>query len=92
MWSYISSIIIGAIAGWLGSKVVKGEGNGLIVNIFVGILGGILGNYIVDFLNITAFNFLGDWAGKVITGTIGSILLLLALRYVGSFFKKKGKR
>lgn len=35
----IATLIIGAIAGWLGGTIYKGSGLGLIGNIIVGILG-----------------------------------------------------
>ena len=35
----IGTLIIGAIAGWLGSKLFKGSSLGIIWNIVVGIIG-----------------------------------------------------
>ena len=35
-------LIVGAIAGWLAGMVVKGGGYGLIGNIVVGIVGGLI--------------------------------------------------
>ena len=37
------TLIIGAIAGWLGSQIFKGGSLGLIGNIIVGIIGGVIG-------------------------------------------------
>ena len=37
------TVIIGAIAGWLGSKIFEGSSLGLLGNIIVGILGGFIG-------------------------------------------------
>ena len=34
-----ATLIIGAIAGWLGGKIYKGSGLGLLGNIIVGIVG-----------------------------------------------------
>ncbi len=39
----VVTCIIGAIAGWLGSKIFQGSGLGLLGNIIVGILGGFVG-------------------------------------------------
>ena len=36
----IATLIVGAIAGWLGGTIYKDSGLGLIGNIIVGILGG----------------------------------------------------
>jgi uncharacterized membrane protein YeaQ/YmgE (transglycosylase-associated protein family) len=35
-------LIVGAVAGWLAGMVVKGGGYGLIGNIMVGIVGGLI--------------------------------------------------
>ena len=39
-------IIIGAIAGWLAGKLMRGGGFGLLVNILVGIAGAIIGGWV----------------------------------------------
>ena len=36
-------LLIGLVAGWLANLIVKGRGSGLIVNLVVGIVGGVLG-------------------------------------------------
>ena len=43
---FIISIIIGAIAGWLAGKIVKGGGQGLLMNIVVGVLGALLAGWL----------------------------------------------
>jgi uncharacterized membrane protein YeaQ/YmgE (transglycosylase-associated protein family) len=52
------------IAGWLAGKVMKGGGYGVLVDIILGILGGILGGWL--------FGLLGIWQGR---GLIGSIIV-----------------
>ena len=42
--SLIAVLIIGAIAGWLAGKILKGKGYGLIGNIVVGIVGAFVGS------------------------------------------------
>ena len=39
----IATLIIGAIAGWLGGTIYKGSGLGLLGNIVIGILGSGVG-------------------------------------------------
>ena len=45
--SFIVWLIIGALAGWLAGKVVHGYGFGLLANIVIGILGAVVGGYIL---------------------------------------------
>lgn len=40
----IVSLIVGAIAGWLGGTIYKGSGLGFIGNIIIGILGSVVGS------------------------------------------------
>ena len=40
---FITWIVVGLIAGWLAGQVMKGGGYGVIVDIILGILGGVLG-------------------------------------------------
>ena len=43
-----ATLIIGAIAGWLGGKIYKGSGLGLLGNIIVGILGSGVGSWLLE--------------------------------------------
>ena len=79
----IGTIIIGALAGWLGSKIFTGSGLGLLWNIIIGILGGFLGYWLFGVLNIS----LGDgWVGAILTGAIGAIIILAIINWI---IKKK---
>jgi len=79
----IGTIIIGALAGWLGSMVFKGSGLGLLWNIIIGILGGFLGFWLFGKLNIS----LGDgWIGAILTGAIGALIILFIVNLLS---KKK---
>ena len=40
---FLGYLIIGLLAGWVASKIVRGRGSGLVVNLAVGLVGGILG-------------------------------------------------
>lgn len=43
----IVSLIVGAIAGWLGGTIYKGSGLGFIGNIIIGILGSVVGSWLL---------------------------------------------
>ena len=79
-----ATLIIGAIAGWLGGKIYKGSGLGLLGNIIVGILGSGVGSWLLE----KVFNIsLGEaWIGSIITGAIGAIVILFLMNLI---FKKK---
>lgn len=73
------TVLIGAIAGWLGSKVFEGSSLGVLGNIIVGILGGYIGYWLLGRLGIS----LGSgWIGAILTGAIGAIVILAVLNLV----------
>ena len=83
MEGILVSLIIGAVAGWLGSKLFQGSSNGLLVNLLVGIVGGVLGGWL---LGGTLSNLIPiPYVGEIITAAIGSIILLWGI----SLLKKK---
>ncbi len=71
-------LVLGGIAGWLASLIVRGTGLGLIGDIVVGIIGGFSGGFIVSLFGgegVTGFNI---WS--VIVAVIGAVVLLLIVR------------
>ena len=70
---WIGDIIIGALAGWIGSKIVKGGGSGLLMNIVIGIVGALLGGFLLSFFLDTAA---GGWWFTLFTAVLGSVILL----------------
>jgi len=66
----IFTLIIGALAGWLGSQIFKGGSLGLIGNIVVGIVGGFIGYWLLGATFGTAS------IGQILTGAVGAIVLL----------------
>ena len=51
---WIGYIIIGAIAGWIAGKIVKGSGSGILMNIVIGIIGALIGGFLLSFFLDTA--------------------------------------
>jgi uncharacterized membrane protein YeaQ/YmgE (transglycosylase-associated protein family) len=73
----IAWLIIGAVAGWLAGKLVRGSGFGLLVDIIVGIIGAFVGGWLSGVLGIS----LGaGWIASIITATIGAVILLFVVR------------
>ena len=48
----IWSLVIGACAGFLGSKIFKGASSGLLWNLIIGILGGFLGGFVFGLVGL----------------------------------------
>jgi uncharacterized membrane protein YeaQ/YmgE (transglycosylase-associated protein family) len=75
-------IVVGLIAGWLASHVMRGGGYGLIGDIIVGVVGGLLGGFLAaNFLNMpNAVN--GFNVTSVIVAFVGAVILVGILRLI----------
>ena len=74
-------LVVGLIAGWLAGKVVRGNGFGLVGDAAIGIVGALVGDWLLHRLGIY---FGSGIIGLIINATIGAIVLLLALRLTGA--------
>jgi uncharacterized membrane protein YeaQ/YmgE (transglycosylase-associated protein family) len=74
-------LVVGIIAGWLAGKVVRGTGFGLVGDAAVGIVGALIGDWLLHRLG---FHFWPGVIGLIINATAGAILVLLILRIVGA--------
>lgn len=80
----IVTLLIGALAGWLGSVIFQGGGLGLIGNIVVGILGSFIGYWLLGKLGVS---FGTGWVGAILTGALGAIVILAI---VNLLFNRRG--
>lgn len=76
----LSWIILGLIAGFIGSKVVNKTGSGLIMDIVLGVVGAIVGGYIFSLAGIGSVNGLN--IESIIIAIIGAIIVLVVYRFV----------
>ena len=70
---WIGYIILGALAGWIAGKLVKGGGSGILMNIVIGIVGALIGGFLLSFFLDTAE---GGWWFTLFTAILGSVILL----------------
>lgn len=59
-------IIIGIAAGFLAGKIMRGGGFGVIINLILGIVGGVLGGWVFGLFGIAASGIIGS----LITATV----------------------
>jgi uncharacterized membrane protein YeaQ/YmgE (transglycosylase-associated protein family) len=72
--SIISWIILGLIAGFIGSKLVNKRGEGIMLDIALGIIGAIAGGLIFSFFGaegVTGVNLY-----SMVVAVIGSVVVL----------------
>ena len=72
--SILAWIVVGVIAGWLAERIT-GRSHGLLTNLFVGIVGAILGGFI--FSSLLGFRYEeGFNVPSIVVSTVGAVLLL----------------
>lgn len=77
--SLIVMLLVGAIAGWIAGKLMKGRGFGLLGNIVVGIVGAFLAGLIFPALG---FSVGGGVIASIFHATIGAVILLFLIGLV----------
>lgn len=75
------TLIIGAIAGWLAGLIVKGHGQGLLMNIVVGIVGAVIAAWLFPVLGI-GMSASSPILGTIIFATIGAVILLVIISLI----------
>ncbi len=73
--SIIGWLILGLVAGFVASKIVNARGQGIVLDIVLGIIGALVGGFIFDAaggVGVTGFN-----AWSLLVAIIGSIIVLV---------------
>ncbi len=76
----IYSLLIGCLAGFCAGKLMKGGGFGFLMNLLLGLFGGLLGGWIFGMLGIEW----GGLLGQLGTAIIGAVVIL----WVANLLKK----
>jgi uncharacterized membrane protein YeaQ/YmgE (transglycosylase-associated protein family) len=72
-------LLIGVVAGWLASQLMRGRGFGMVGNMIVGVVGAVLGGFLFGILGISTG---GGLIGSLITAVIGAVVLLFLVSLV----------
>ena len=70
-----SWIILGLIAGFIGSKIVDKQGQGFWLNIALGIIGALVGGFLFSFFGSSGVTGLDLWS--MIVAIVGAVVVLL---------------
>ena len=71
----ISWIILGLIAGFIGSRIVDRQGQGFWLDIALGIIGALVGGFLFDLFGATGVTGLNIWS--MIVAVVGAVVVLL---------------
>ena len=77
----VAWIIIGGLAGWIGSKIMgTDEQQGILLNVVVGVVGGLLGGFLLSLFGVDV-----EGAGlffSFLTCVLGAMILLFIVKKV----------
>jgi uncharacterized membrane protein YeaQ/YmgE (transglycosylase-associated protein family) len=78
--SILAWIILGLVAGFIGSKIVNKTGEGFFLDILLGIVGAIVGGFLFKAVGASGVSGLSFYS--LIVATIGSIVFLFFYHFV----------
>jgi uncharacterized membrane protein YeaQ/YmgE (transglycosylase-associated protein family) len=76
--SLIWWIVVGLIAGWAAGKIMKGGGYGAAMDIILGIVGAVVGGWLMGLFGVHA----GGLIGTIVVAIIGAVFLIWLTRLI----------
>jgi uncharacterized membrane protein YeaQ/YmgE (transglycosylase-associated protein family) len=73
--SFLAWIVLGLIAGFIGSKLVNKSGEGFILDILLGIVGAVLGGWLFNIVGASGVTGLNLYS--LLVAVVGSIVFLV---------------
>lgn len=80
--NWIGWIVLGGLAGWVANMIMKEEG-GLFKNILLGIVGGVIGGWVVELMGGSGVNGFNIYS--FVVALLGAIVLI----WIGKLIKGK---
>jgi len=78
--SILAWIVLGLVAGFIGSKIVNKSGEGFILDIVLGVIGSVVGGWLFSFFGAHGVTGLNLYS--LVVAVIGAIIVLVAYHAV----------
>jgi len=75
-------IVVGLVAGWLASRVMKGRGSGLVGDLVLGVVGALLGGFLASTLLKMPDAVTGINLTSILVAFVGAVILIALLRAI----------
>ena len=78
--SVLGWIILGLIAGFIGSKIVNRTGSGILLDIVLGVVGALVGGYLFELTGhagVTGFNLY-----SMFVAIVGAVVVLVVAHFI----------
>jgi uncharacterized membrane protein YeaQ/YmgE (transglycosylase-associated protein family) len=81
--SITGCVFLGLVSGFVASKIMKGSGPGLLVDLIFAVVGAVVGGAALGHFDQTAPA--GFTSSSAVAAVAGAVLVLVALRVIGRF-------
>ena len=78
--SFLAWIVLGLIAGFIASKIVNKQGEGVLLDVVLGIVGAVAGGFLFNMVGATGVTGLNLYS--MFVATVGSVILLVVYHAV----------
>ena len=78
--SIIAWILLGLVSGFIASKIVNRTGEGLILDVFLGIVGAVVGGFLFHLLGSTGVSGFNVWS--LFVAVVGAVAVLVVKQLV----------
>lgn len=82
MFDIIGWLVIGGFAGWVAGKLVRGQGNGVLLNVVLGIVGAVIGGWLASLVFGVSVSE-GFNVQTLAVAIVGAIILLAIANLAG---------
>jgi uncharacterized membrane protein YeaQ/YmgE (transglycosylase-associated protein family) len=78
--SLVTWIVLGLLAGFIGSKIINRTGEGFLLDIVLGIVGAVAGGWLFQFFGLAGVNGLNIYS--LLVAVVGSMLVLITYHLI----------
>ena len=78
--SFLAWIVLGLVAGFIGSKIVNKQGEGFILDIVLGVVGAIVGGWLFSLVGARGVSGLNLYS--LLVAVVGAVVVLLVYHAV----------
>jgi uncharacterized membrane protein YeaQ/YmgE (transglycosylase-associated protein family) len=73
--SFLAWIVLGLVAGFIGSKLVNKTGEGIVLDIVLGVIGAVVGGFLFNMFGATGVTGLNLYS--LVVAVIGAVVVLV---------------
>ncbi len=78
--SILAWLVLGLIAGFIGSKIVNRSGEGLVLDIVLGVVGAVVGGFLFNMFGASGVSGLNIYS--LVVAVVGAIVVLVVYHMI----------